>query len=104
MIKLWTTIWPLKAEKDQNTEKDLQSITGYLCIKWGFPDGSVVKNPPARRCRFYPWVGKIPWKWTWQPTPVFLPGKAHRQRSLVGYSPWGLKESETKQLSVHEHA
>ena len=30
MIKLWTTTWPLKAEKDQNTEKDLQGITGNL--------------------------------------------------------------------------
>ena len=104
MIKLWNTIWPLKAEKDQNIEKDLQSRTGNLCIKWGFPVGSVAKNPPARRCGFYPWVGKIPWRRAWQPTPVFLPGKSHRQRSLVGYSPWGLKESKTKQLSMHEHA
>ena len=34
-----------------------------------------------------PWVGKIPWRKKWQPTPVFLPGKFHRQRSLAGYSP-----------------
>ena len=34
-----------------------------------------------------PWVGKIPWSRKWQPTPVFLPGKSHGQRSLVGYSP-----------------
>ena len=34
-------------------------------------------------------VGKIPWRRKWQPTPVFLPGEFHRQRSLVGYSPWG---------------
>ena len=38
-----------------------------------------------------PWVGKIPWRRQWQPTPVFLPGKSHGQRSLVGYSPWGRK-------------
>ena len=31
----------------------------------------------------------------WQPTPVFLPGESHGQRSLVGYSPWGRKESDT---------
>ena len=53
----------------------------------------VVKNPPtnARRRRhgFDPWVGKIPWRRKWQPTPVFLAGKFHGQRSLVGYSPWG---------------
>ena len=42
-----------------------------------------------------PWVGKIPWRRKWQPTPVFLPGESHGQRSLVGYSPWGYKESDT---------
>ena len=38
------------------------------------------------------WVGKIPWRRKWHPTPVFLPGKSHGQRSLAGYSPWGLEE------------
>ena len=41
---------------------------------------------------FNPWVRKIPWKRKWQPSPIFLPGKSHRQRSLVGYSPKGCKE------------
>ena len=41
---------------------------------------------------FNPWVGKIPWRRKWQPTPVFLPGKSHGWRSLAGYSPWGRKE------------
>ena len=40
------------------------------------------------QCRLNPWVGKIPWR-KWQSTPVFLLGKFHGQRSLVGYSPWG---------------
>ena len=40
---------------------------------------------------FDPWVRKVPWRRKWQPTPVFLPGKPHGQRSLVGYSPWGRK-------------
>ena len=39
-------------------------------------------------------VGKIPWRRKWQPTPVLSPGKSHRQRNLVGYSPWGHKESD----------
>jgi len=39
------------------------------------------------RLKFNPWVRKIPWRRAWQPTPVFLPGKSHGQRSLVGYSP-----------------
>ena len=44
-----------------------------------------------RRCRFDPWVVKIPGRRKWQPTPVFLSGKFHGQRSLVGYHPWGCK-------------
>ena len=46
----------------------------------------------CRRPGFDPWVKKIPWRREWQPTPVFLPGKSHGQRSLVGYSPWSRKE------------
>ena len=39
--------------------------------------------------------GKIPCRKEWQPTPVFLPGKSHGQRTLVGYGPYGSKESDT---------
>ena len=42
-----------------------------------------------KRPGFHPWAGKIPWSRKWQPTPVFLPGKSHGQRSPAGYSPWG---------------
>ena len=63
----------------------------------GFPGGSVDKRIclKCRRTRFDPWVGKIPWTREWQPTPAFLPGEFHGQRSLAGYSPWGHKESDT---------
>ena len=44
---------------------------------------------------FDPWVGKIPWRRKWQPTPVFLPGEPQGQRSLAGYSPQGRKELDT---------
>ena len=44
---------------------------------------------------FDPWVGKIPWRRKWQPTLVLLPGKFYGWRSLVGYSPWGCKQSDT---------
>ena len=48
---------------------------------------------------FSSWVGKIPWRRKQQPTPVFLAGKSHGQRSLEGYSPWGHKEyNMTEQL------
>ena len=50
---------------------------------------------------FNPWVGKISWRRKWQPTPVFLPEKSHGRRILVGYSPWGRKESDmTEQPSL----
>ena len=45
------------------------------------------------------WVGKIPWRREWQPTPVFLPGEAHGQRNLEGYSPWGCKELDTTEAT-----
>ena len=48
----------------------------------------------CRRQELDPWARKIPWRREWQPTPVLLPGEAHGQRSLAGYSPWGLKESD----------
>ena len=51
--------------------------------------------------RFDPSVGKIPWRREWQPTPVFLAGESHGQRSLVGYSSWGRKELDiTEQLAL----
>ena len=59
-----------------------------------FPGGSRDKEPSCqcRRCRrprSNPWAGKIPWRRAWQPTPVFLPGESHGQRSLAGCRPWG---------------
>ena len=56
----------------------------------------MVKNPPANvgDRDLIPEVGKIPWRRKWQPTPVFVPGKSHEQKSLVGYGPWGYKESD----------
>ena len=75
----------------------------------GFPSDSVVKNVPVmqehRRCGFDPWVGKILWRRAWKPTPVFLPGESHEQKSLEGYSPWGHKELDrtevTEQACTH---
>ena len=65
----------------------------------GFPGGSVGKESTCNagdtgRCEFDPQdpqVGKILWRRAWQPTPVFLPGESHGQRSLVDSSPWGRK-------------
>ena len=63
-----------------------------------------VMNPLAmQKTQFKPWVRKMPWRRKWQPTPVFLPGKPHGQRSLVGYSPQGCKESDTTEQLNHQH-
>ena len=71
-----------------------------FAILWGFPRVTSGKEPACKfrrhkKCRFDPWVGKISWKRAWQPTPVFMPGESHGGRSLVGYTPWGCKESDT---------
>ena len=62
----------------------------------------MVKNLPAmQETGFDPWVRQIPWRREWLPTPVFLPGGFHGQRSLVGNSPWDHKKSDTtEQLTV----
>ena len=69
-----------------------------------FPGGTSGKEP-ACHCRrhkkhgFDPWVGKIPWRKAWQPTPVFLPRESHAQKSLVGYSPQGSTETDTTEVT-----
>ena len=80
-------------------------------LRWGwggvgFPGGVSGKEPTCQ-CRrhkrhgFNPWVGKIPWRRAWQPTPAFLPGESHGQRSVAGYSPWGRKESDATEETEH---
>ena len=66
----------------------------------GFPGSSV-----CLKCEwpgFNPWVGNIPWRRQWKPTPVFLNGKSHGQRSLVDYSTWGHKELDTNEWLSHK--
>ena len=65
----------------------------FIFVK-GFPGGAGVKEPTCQ-CRSHKrrgldsWVGKIPWRRAWQPTPVSLPGESHRRRSLAGCNPSG---------------
>ena len=51
-----------------------------------------------------PEVGEIPWRWAWQPTPVFLPGESRRQRSLAGCKPERHRESDTTEGTERAHA
>ena len=77
----------LTRDKVYSYNMDLGALwaeTGWLrfCLQCGRPG-------------FNPWVRKIPWRREWLTTPVLLPGESHGQRSLVGYSPGGLKELDT---------
>ena len=71
------------------------SLWTIVCRSRVFPSrclvlAQTVKNLPAmQETRFDPWVGKIPWRRAWLPSPALLPGESHGQRSLTGYSPWG---------------
>ena len=55
------------------------------------------------RCGFNPCVEKIPWRRKWQPSPVFLPGESHGQRTLVGYGPWGSKRVVHDLVAKQQH-
>ena len=68
----------------------------------------MAKNPPAIRETWVRFLGQEEplekgMEWEWQPTPVFLPGKSHGQRSLADYSPWGRKESDMTEQLIHTH-
>ena len=70
------------------------------------PVAHLVKNRLPRQetqeCGFHPWLRKIPWRRAWPPTPAFLPGESHGQRSQAGYCPKGRKELDmTEGLSTH---
>ena len=63
--------------------------TGMLGFpRWLSGKDSTCQYRRHRRGQFSPWVGRILWRRKWQPTPIFLPGKSHGQRSLMGYSSW----------------
>ena len=64
-----------------------------------------IKNLPAMwETQVQSWVRKMPCRREWQSSSVFLPREFHGQKSLVGYSPWGHKETDTTELLTHIHA
>ena len=80
-------------------------VPKFVCIFtccWPSLVAQMVKNlPTMQQTGFNPWVRKILWRRKWRPTPVFLLGEFHGQRSLIGYSPWGRKEPDTtKRLTL----
>ena len=73
----------------QPTEK---IISGFVTYLWASQVVQLIRTScQCNRCRFDPWVGKIPWRKKWQPTPEFLSGESHGLRSLAGYSPQGCR-------------
>ena len=73
---------------------ELNWILSNRLPRWHSGKESACQPKRCKRCRFNPWIRKISWRRAWQPTPVFLPGKSHGQRSMAGYSPWVAKELE----------
>ena len=72
--------------------------------RWCSGKESTCQCRRLKRRGFDPWVWKIPWTRKWQPIPVFLPGKFHRQKSLVGYSPWIPKLDMIEYTHTHVRA
>ena len=78
----------------------------HTLIGIGSPGAASCREPTCqcrthKRLGFNLWVGETPWGRAWQLTPVFLPGESHGKRNLVGYSPWGCKESEMTEWLTH---
>ena len=79
------------------------SLLYFWFVKAWFPGGSDGKASVRNVVPWFdPWDGKIPWRRKWPISPVLLPRKFHRWRSLVGYSPWDQKQSDTTKHSTRK--
>ena len=94
MCIYFRTSFLILTSKSTVSKNHIPSIKIYMI--WGTVlVAQMVKNLPATQETQVQSLGwKIPWRRKWQPTPVFLPGELHGQRSLAGYSPWGHKDSD----------
>ena len=109
LLVLWFLIPVLETSSKTKTISVLPIFELFIGGTEASQVAVVVENPSislpmqeAKRHGINPWVGRIPWSRKRQPTPVFLPGKFHGQRSLVGYSLRGCKELDTTEwLNTH---
>ena len=96
----WATVHGVAKSWTQLSDFDFTSLRTYI---WAPQIVLVVKSPVQetyhiQAFRLDPWVGKIPWRRAWPPTPVFLPGESHGQRSLEGYGSQGHKKSDKTEV------
>ena len=87
----------------QSTNLNITEFQGmyiYKLPKWRL-GRTCLPMHKTKRCGFHPWMGETPWRKAWQPTPVFLPGKSHGRRTLVGYGTQGHKESDMTEVTQH---
>ena len=105
--EVFSWIWA-EHKTEENPNEFSNSLFIYLCVcvcvcvcvcipRWC--SSGKESACQCRRCRFNPWVKKIPWRRAWLPTPVYLPGESHRQRHLAGYCPWGLTRLNTTEVT-----
>ena len=98
----WTAVYGVT--QSQTWLKWLSSSSSSSSITLGHASGKELtcQCTRSKRCRFNSWVRKIAWRKAWQqPTPVFLPGEFHGQRSLAGYSPCGRKQPDMTEATEH---
>ena len=115
LLTLLFSSFPTTPERSGKAENypsnSSQSFAAYQVLQLhiyfteGIPHGSHGKASACQcgRPGFDPWVGKIPWRREWQPTPIFLTREIHEQRRQAGYSPWGRKELDTTEQLTHTH-
>ena len=79
--------WQATVHRVAQSQTRLKRLSTHIC--------------QCRRRGLGPWLRNIPWRRKWQPTPVFMPGESHGQRSLAGYGPGGCKESDMTEQLTH---
>ena len=92
------SVVPFAVQKLSSLIRSYLLVFAFISFAVGFPGGSDGKESTGRP-GFDPWVGKIPWRRTWQLTPIFMPGESQGLRGPVGGRLWGHRESDTTEVT-----